>query len=164
MVCFLQSDIRKQKKYEKRKQTSVDNTVNDLHYEIKFENIQIVKVLKNLILGIFCRGWCWKHICASAKTSNAALVNLLIESLKMIMWLIVCCFSVYFFLYKNTFCKNTEAQITQKIRTIQEQRPGWMQVPKKNSRVRNRSNQLKLDTNEQWINRMHKLRRNFTIK
>ena len=58
MVCFLQSDIRKQKKYEKRKQTSVDNTVNDLHYEIKFENIQIVKVLKNLILGIFCRGWC----------------------------------------------------------------------------------------------------------
>ena len=33
-----------------------------------------------------------KH--ASAKTWNAALVNLLIESLKMIMWLIVCCFSV----------------------------------------------------------------------
>ena len=25
------------------------------------------------------------------------------------------------FLYKNTLCKNTEAQITQKIRTIQEQ-------------------------------------------
>ena len=38
MFCFLETDIREQKKYEKRIQTSVDNTVNDPHYEIKFEN------------------------------------------------------------------------------------------------------------------------------
>ena len=62
------------------------------------------KIPKNLIL-------------ASAKTSNAALVNLLIESLKIIMWLIVRCFSVNFF-NKNTLYKNNEAQITQKWRTI----------------------------------------------
>ena len=37
-----------------------------------------------------------KH--ASAKTLNAVLVNLLIESLKMVIWLIVCCFSVHFFI------------------------------------------------------------------
>ena len=56
-------------------------------------------------------------IFASAKTSNAALVNLLIESLKIIMWLTVRCFSVNCF-NKNTLYKNTEAQITQKWRTI----------------------------------------------
>ena len=59
--------------YEKRIQTSVDNKVNDLRYEIKFENIRNVrniafrfstkiyfilgdvffKIPKNLILGIF---------------------------------------------------------------------------------------------------------------
>ena len=38
MFHFLETDIREQKKYEKRIQTSVDNTVNDLRYEIKFEN------------------------------------------------------------------------------------------------------------------------------
>ena len=38
MFCFLETDIREQKKYEKRIQASVDNTVNDLHYKIKFEN------------------------------------------------------------------------------------------------------------------------------
>ena len=38
MFHFLESDIREQKKYERRIQTSVDNTVNDLRYEIKFEN------------------------------------------------------------------------------------------------------------------------------
>ena len=38
MFCFLETDIREQKKYEKRIQTSADNTVNDPHYEIKFEN------------------------------------------------------------------------------------------------------------------------------
>ena len=31
--------------------------------------------------------------------------------------------------------------------------------PKKTSRVRNKSNQLKLDTNEQLMNKMHKLRK-----
>ena len=51
------------------------------------------------------------------------------------------------FFYKNTLHKNTEAQITQKIRTVYEQWPGWMQRSKKTlERVRKRSNQLKLDT------------------
>ena len=43
MFRFLETDIREQKKYEKRIQTSVDNTVNDLRYEIKFENIRNVR-------------------------------------------------------------------------------------------------------------------------
>ena len=38
MFFVLESDIQEQKKYEKRIQTSVDNTVNDLRYKIKFEN------------------------------------------------------------------------------------------------------------------------------
>ena len=38
MFHFLETDIREQKKYEMRTQTSVDNTVNDLRYEVKFEN------------------------------------------------------------------------------------------------------------------------------
>ena len=38
MFCFLETNLREQKKYEKSTQTSVDNTVNDLRYEIKFEN------------------------------------------------------------------------------------------------------------------------------
>ena len=38
MFCFLETDTREQRKFEKRIQTSVDNTVNDLRYEIKFEN------------------------------------------------------------------------------------------------------------------------------
>ena len=38
-VPFLETDKREQNKYEKRLQTFVDNTVNDLnHDEIKFEN------------------------------------------------------------------------------------------------------------------------------
>ena len=43
MFCFLETDIREQTKYEQRIQTSVDNTVNDLRYEIKFENIRNVR-------------------------------------------------------------------------------------------------------------------------
>ena len=38
MFHFLETDIRKQTKYETRTHTSVDNTVDDLRYEIKFEN------------------------------------------------------------------------------------------------------------------------------
>ena len=38
MLHFLEADIREQKKYEMRTQTSVDNTVNDLRYKIKFKN------------------------------------------------------------------------------------------------------------------------------
>ena len=48
MFRFLETDIREQKKYEKRIQTSVDNTVNDLSYEIKFENG--VKDVNNLFV------------------------------------------------------------------------------------------------------------------
>ena len=38
MFHFLETDTREQKKYEKRIQTSADNRVNDLRYEIKVEN------------------------------------------------------------------------------------------------------------------------------
>ena len=38
MFHFSETNMREQKKYEKRIQTSVDNTVNDQRYEIKFEN------------------------------------------------------------------------------------------------------------------------------
>ena len=35
MFCLLETDIREQKKYERKTQTSVDNTVKALRYEIK---------------------------------------------------------------------------------------------------------------------------------
>ena len=54
-------------------------------------------------------------------------------------------FELHFF-YKNALYKNTKAQIIEKLRTILEQLPGWMQGPRKTSSVRNRSNQLTLDT------------------
>ena len=38
MFRFLKTNIREQKKYGKIIQTSMDNTVNDLCYEIKVEN------------------------------------------------------------------------------------------------------------------------------
>ena len=38
MFCFLETDTREQKQYEKRIQTSVDNTVINLRYENKFDN------------------------------------------------------------------------------------------------------------------------------
>ena len=38
MFCFLETDIREQKKFEIKTKTSLNNTVNDLHYKIKFEN------------------------------------------------------------------------------------------------------------------------------
>ena len=38
MFHFLETDIREQKMYKMRTQASVDNRVNYLHYEIKFEN------------------------------------------------------------------------------------------------------------------------------
>ena len=38
LKLFLQTDIREQKKYKMKTQTSVDYTVNDLRYEIKFKN------------------------------------------------------------------------------------------------------------------------------
>ena len=39
MSCFLETDIKEQKSYEKGIQTSVENTVKRLRYEIKFENL-----------------------------------------------------------------------------------------------------------------------------
>ena len=44
-----------QKKYEKRTQTSVDNTKNDLNYEIKFENrvTKITFLLSETLLFFF---------------------------------------------------------------------------------------------------------------
>ena len=48
MFRFLETDIREQKKYEKRIQTSVDNTVNDLRCEI---NLKIVlKTINNFFI------------------------------------------------------------------------------------------------------------------
>ena len=38
MFCFLETDTREQKQYEKRIQTSVDNTVINLRCENKFDN------------------------------------------------------------------------------------------------------------------------------
>ena len=38
MFHSLETDITEQKRYEMTTETSVDNTVNDLRYEIKFEN------------------------------------------------------------------------------------------------------------------------------
>ena len=38
MFHFLETNIREQKNYEMRTQAYVDSTVNDLHYEIKFQN------------------------------------------------------------------------------------------------------------------------------
>ena len=38
MFRFLETNLREQKKYEKRIQTSMDNTINDMSYEIKFES------------------------------------------------------------------------------------------------------------------------------
>ena len=48
MSRFL-TDIREQQKYEKRIQTSWDNTVYDQHHEIKFENP--VKIKKAFLLS-----------------------------------------------------------------------------------------------------------------
>ena len=44
MFRFSETDIREQKKYEKRIQTSVDNTVNDLHYEISLKIVWKTKI------------------------------------------------------------------------------------------------------------------------
>ena len=38
MFAFLETDITERQKYKKRIETAVDNIVNDLLYEIKFEN------------------------------------------------------------------------------------------------------------------------------
>ena len=78
-------------------QTSVDNTANDLHYEIKFENLiyyvklsffkqkyilfletYFCKIPRNLIAPTFTKSEAdtKKHRYASAKASNAALVKL----------------------------------------------------------------------------------------
>ena len=97
-------------------QTSGDDAVNDLRYEIKFEdclkekinfcikqNIAFpsrrhifFKISNNLITSafFFAEADTKKHWYALAKASNAALVKLTDWIIKMIMWLIVSCFSV----------------------------------------------------------------------
>ena len=105
MFYFLETDIREQEKYETRIETSVDNKVNDLRYEINFQNrvkdkksfllsetllfffkqkyilfleTFIFKIPGNLIASAFflSRQILKKHRYASAKASNAALVKL----------------------------------------------------------------------------------------
>ena len=122
MFHFLETDIREQKKYEMRTQTSVDNTVNDLHYETKFENCVkdknnffikrniallcwtkiyfifggiFFKIPKNLITSVFfLPRQILKNIdMPRQKPLMLHWWNLLIESLKMIMWLTAQCFS-----------------------------------------------------------------------
>ena len=44
MSLFLETDIREEKKYKKRTQTSVDNTVNDMRYEINLKIVSKTKI------------------------------------------------------------------------------------------------------------------------
>ena len=116
MFGFLETDIREQKKYEMRTQTSVDNTVNDLRYEIKFENR--VKDKNNLFIKwntaflflfffqylLFLETYYFKilkNLIASAFFSEADTKKRRYTSAKVskkIMWVVVLCFSVR---YKN---------------------------------------------------------------
>ena len=65
---FLETNIRDWKKYEKTIQTSVDNRVNDLHFEIKFENCGKEKnsfFIKRNIAFLFLNKnifYSWRHI------------------------------------------------------------------------------------------------------
>ena len=76
------------------------------------------KIPENLILGnYFAEADTKKHRYALAKTSNAALVKIthwIIKNDHMINY----AFFLYTLFYKNTIYKNTEVQITQKLRTI----------------------------------------------
>ena len=103
--------MREQKRYEMRTQTSMDNTVNNLHYETKFENcvkdknnffikqniaftswtkIYFIlgdifrKIRKTLITSafFFAEAYTKKHRYASAKASDAQLVKLTDWSIK----------------------------------------------------------------------------------
>ena len=67
MFQFLEADRREQKKYEKITQTSVDNAVNDLSYEIKFENCVKDKnnfFIKRSIASFLNKNifYSWRHI------------------------------------------------------------------------------------------------------
>ena len=44
MSLFLETDIREEKKCKKRIQTSVDNTVNDMRYEINLKIVSKTKI------------------------------------------------------------------------------------------------------------------------
>ena len=89
MFRFLQTDIREQKKYETRIQTSVGKTVNDLHYEICLKTVWKLKLtflLSEILLFLFKQKYIFfletyffkipKNLIASTKVSNAALVKL----------------------------------------------------------------------------------------
>ena len=53
MSQFLETDIREQQKYEKRREISMDNTVNDLCHEIKFENCVKTKIYFFILGRVF---------------------------------------------------------------------------------------------------------------
>ena len=65
MFHFLETDITEQKKYEVRTQASVDNTVNDLCYEIKFENC--VKDKNNIYYAKNCFSFLNKNVFQSQR-------------------------------------------------------------------------------------------------
>ena len=123
MFHFLRDWYKRTKKiWNENTDIYVHNTVHDLRYKIKFENCVkdknnffikriiaflswtkiyfilggiLFKIPKNLVTSafvFFTEGDTKKHRYALAKASNAALVKL--ELLKMVMWLIVRCFSV----------------------------------------------------------------------
>ena len=87
MFCFLETDIGEQKKYENRIHTSVDKTVNNIRYEIKFENRVKDKnnffIKWNIAFVFFffkqkyiSEADTKKHRYVSAKAANSALVKL----------------------------------------------------------------------------------------
>ena len=79
MFHFLETDIREQKKYEMRTQTSVDNTVNDLRYEIKFENC--VKDKNNFFIKRIIVFLSWTKILFSETYSFEIPKNLITSAL-----------------------------------------------------------------------------------
>ena len=89
MFRFLQTDIREQKKYQTRIQTSVEKTVNDLRYEICLKivwKLKLTFLLSEILLFFFKQKYIFfletyffkipKNLIASTEVSNAALVKL----------------------------------------------------------------------------------------
>ena len=67
MSLFLETDIREEKKCKKRIQTSVDNTVNDMRYEINLKIVSKTKItffIKRNIVFVLNKNifYTWRHI------------------------------------------------------------------------------------------------------
>ena len=67
MSLFLETDIREEKKCKKRIQTSVDNTVNDMRYEINLKIVSETKItffIKRNIVFVLNKNifYTWRHI------------------------------------------------------------------------------------------------------